>query len=98
MQASPPSELERLIREHGPFMERLARALTRNAAAADELVSDTWFEALKHGVAAMRSERASLHTVMRRRASRSRRSVRRLESLDVALEQGPVMSRAERPP
>ncbi|QDV08146.1 ECF RNA polymerase sigma factor SigL [Planctomycetes bacterium Poly30] len=69
-------DISRLVREHGPFMERLAGALTASAADAEDLLHDTWVEAIRHGVGTMRSERGWLTTTMRRRAGALRRKLR----------------------
>lgn len=67
---SPESnELEALMRAHGPFLRRLARALASDADAAEDLVSDTWVAALRPGLGRLKNERGWLATVLRRRAA-----------------------------
>ena len=69
MKSSEAHNLDDLIRAHGPFLQRLARALTSDAATADDLVSDTWMAALRPGLGPLRNERGWLATVLRRRAA-----------------------------
>ena len=64
-------EVGDFIREHGPFLSRLALALTSNPADADDLVHDTWLAAFKTPKT-ITSERGWLATVMRRRAGAQR--------------------------
>ena len=39
--------MESLLREHGPFLRRLARGLVRDEHVAEDLVHDTWLAALR---------------------------------------------------
>lgn len=69
MKSPESNELEALMRAHGPFLHRLARALASDAAAAEDLVNDTWVAALRPGLERFKSERGWLATVLRRRAA-----------------------------
>lgn len=69
MKSPESNELEALMRAHGPFLHRLARALASDASAAEDLVNDTWVAALRPGLGRFRSERGWLATVLRRRAA-----------------------------
>ncbi len=67
--------------DEAPFVARLAQGLCRSGAEADDLVQDTWIEALRRPPAHLGSPRGFLATVVRRqwlRRSRgeARRSVR----------------------
>lgn len=78
--ASRPSDLEHLL-AHADWLARLARALTRDAAEAQDVVQDTWLAALRRpphvheGGGA--DARAWLARVARRLASRRRRAATR---------------------
>ncbi|WP_419190872.1 sigma-70 family RNA polymerase sigma factor [Saltatorellus ferox] len=62
--------IEALFREHGPYLQRLARALVGDLHRAEDLVSETWAVALAaaEDSVEMREPRGWLATVMRRRA------------------------------
>lgn len=59
-----PAELESLMRRQG-WLVALARSLVRDAAAADDLVQDTWLAALERSPREGSTTRAWLRTVMR---------------------------------
>ncbi|MFT5734477.1 MAG: DNA-directed RNA polymerase specialized sigma24 family protein [Paracoccaceae bacterium] len=42
----PIPSMETLFREHGPYLQRLARALVGDRHRAEDLVSETWAVAL----------------------------------------------------
>ena len=84
MKPTDPNQLEELIRAHGPFLQRLAYALTSDATVAEDLVSDTWVAALRPERGRLRNERGWLATVLRRRAAavRSKPSMISMEDAD----------------
>src|SRR5690242_10646816 len=69
---------DRNVREllaHGTWLRRLARAIVRDADAAEDLVQDAWVVALKEPALASRSSlRAWLATVVRNLARERARS------------------------
>lgn len=76
----PSPDLEALVRDHAPFVRRLARALVGEGPAADDLAQDTWLAAAR--ASEIRSPRAWLKGTARRLAARhfSRRRVAALEA------------------
>ncbi len=66
-----------LISEHGVFVRRLASALTRCEADADDLAQGTWIEALTRPPGEWSSPRGWLSRVMRRRLAKRRRADQR---------------------
>ncbi|MEZ6016389.1 MAG: sigma-70 family RNA polymerase sigma factor [Planctomycetota bacterium] len=72
--------IEALLRDHGPFLQRLARGLVHDEHAAEDLVHDTWVAALRRPSTTLRDMRGWLAAVLRRRAvSEHRRSYRSRE-------------------
>ncbi|MDF1838230.1 MAG: sigma-70 family RNA polymerase sigma factor [Planctomycetota bacterium] len=68
-----PNE-SKFISEHGAFVRRLAAALTRCEADADDLEQGTWVEALNRPPGEWTSPRGWLSRVMRRKVGKGRRS------------------------
>jgi RNA polymerase sigma-70 factor (ECF subfamily) len=66
-------EMESLLREHGPFLRRLARGLVRDEHVAEDLVHDTWLAALRRPGGSLRDARGWLGAVLRRRVASHRR-------------------------
>ncbi|MBI5431819.1 MAG: sigma-70 family RNA polymerase sigma factor [Planctomycetes bacterium] len=64
MDRERPIELESLMRRQG-WLAALARSLVRDAAAADDLVQETWLVALERAPREGSTTRAWLRTVMR---------------------------------
>ncbi|MEO1697295.1 MAG: sigma-70 family RNA polymerase sigma factor [Planctomycetota bacterium] len=76
-----PSDLERLARDHAPFLRRLAFALVGDEAAADDLVQETWLAAARSREGELRSPRGWLSRTARNIAwSEHRRRARRAEA------------------
>jgi RNA polymerase sigma-70 factor (ECF subfamily) len=65
------------ILEHGPWLRALARALVRDSAAADDLAQEAWLVAGRRGDLDTDRLRPFLAAVVRRLASRWRRTERR---------------------
>lgn len=65
--------MESLLREHGPFLRRLAQGLVRDEHAAEDLVHDTWLAALRRPEGSLRDARGWLGAVLQRRAASHRR-------------------------
>src|SRR5688572_12336109 len=65
--------MESLLREHGPFLRRLARGLVRDEHTAEDLVHDTWLAALRRPEGPLRDPRGWLNAVLRRRVASHRR-------------------------
>ncbi len=84
MSYSYPEDIAALAAEHGPFLRSLARALVKDAGAADDLAQETWAAALASPVRSMERPRAWLSTILHRKAvSRIRReSVRAARPLE----------------
>ena len=84
----PDRSIESLVSEHGPYLQRLARALVGDLHRAEDLVSETWAVALaaSEGPSGMTEPRGWLATVMRRRARHGfrREALRRTEGLSAA--------------
>lgn len=76
MSPTVPTEPELLLEETA-WMRRLARALVRDAAAADDVVQTAWLRAIERGPRSAASPRAWLARVVRNLASKERRSERR---------------------
>jgi RNA polymerase sigma-70 factor (ECF subfamily) len=70
--------LDTLLAE-ADWLARLARRLVRDAAAADDLVQETWLAALRAGRAAPHAPRAWLGAIARNLASKARRGQQRRE-------------------
>jgi RNA polymerase sigma factor (sigma-70 family) len=70
---SPAGSVDRLLREHGPFLQRLARGLVRDEHLAEDLVHDTWAAALSRPPEVWRDPRGWLASVLRRRVASHRR-------------------------
>jgi RNA polymerase sigma factor (sigma-70 family) len=66
--------------EHAVFARRLARALVGDEARADDVVQQTWLNALEHPPRAGRGLKAWLATVVRNTASKLRRDESRREA------------------
>jgi RNA polymerase sigma-70 factor (ECF subfamily) len=75
---SLPSEPEQIL-EQSAWMRRIAIALVRDAAAADDVVQTAWLRAIEHRSQPHPSPRAWLARVVRNLASKERRSQRRRE-------------------
>jgi len=73
-------DLEALVRDHAPFVRRLARALVGDGPAADDLAQDTWLAAAR--ASEIRSPRAWFKGTVRRLAARhfGRRRVAALDT------------------
>lgn len=66
-------DIEASLSEHGPFLTRLARALTRDAHGAEDLVQDVMAQALAQRPVGIEQPKAWLARVMRNLASNRRR-------------------------
>ncbi len=86
MQNEPTAttDLERLARDHAPFLRRLAFALVGEGGRADDLVQETWLAAARSREGVLRSPRAWLSRTARNIAwNQNRARARRAEtSLD----------------
>ena len=74
---APPDALDLTLDEliaHDLFVRRLARTLTANAAAADDVAQDAWFAAMKKPPRPGSNLRAWLAGVVRRLAWKAHRS------------------------
>ncbi|MEO6707952.1 MAG: sigma factor, partial [Planctomycetota bacterium] len=71
-----PSQIlsPQFLAEHQHFVQRLARGLARDEAAALDLAQETWLATLASGSQAIVRPRAWLAAAMRRRASNLARS------------------------
>src|SRR5205814_3468702 len=74
--SAPPIPLEELVAQR-EWIARLARALTRDPASADDLEQETWLAAVERPPEDQSRLRGWLGTVMRRAASKHRRGERR---------------------
>jgi len=74
MSSSDPSTAIALLLRERAWVHALARALTRDEDAADDLEQQTWVAALERPPSDTRSPRGWLATVLHRLAGRSRRS------------------------
>ena len=72
MTDSPPITTEALL-SHASWVRKLARRLVRDPGLADDLVQDTWLEAVENPPRNGASARGWLATVLRRRLSRRTR-------------------------
>jgi len=77
--AALPFPMATLLAER-PWVRGVARALVRDDAAADDLAQDAWVAALTHEGAPPHAPRAWLATVLRRGASKGRRTERRRDA------------------
>lgn len=81
--SEPRSSIAELL-EHEEFLRRLALGLTRDAAAAEDLVQETWVVALQKSGARYHSPRAWLAKVARNIASARRRGARNRKGYESA--------------
>lgn len=65
------------LRAEGPFVRALAKSLLFDDAQVDDVVQQTWLEALRHEVPQGPARRGWLARVVRSRASNARRGARR---------------------
>jgi RNA polymerase sigma-70 factor (ECF subfamily) len=83
METARTASGEELLRHQG-FVRRLAHELVRDAARADDLVQETWVQALRHPPRAD-SARGWFRTVLRNLASRSAREAWRRAEREAAV-------------
>jgi RNA polymerase sigma-70 factor (ECF subfamily) len=76
------------LHAQGPFLRRLARALVRDEAAAEDLVQETWIAALEglHGPRENEEPRGWLTRLLRNRARSARRAEARRRARELAAE------------